>query len=459
MADTGIQTSANRPIAPPLGEIAREPKVVRKRSMFWRIVQPIASLRLTVVLFGLAIFLVFAGTVAQIDSGVWTVVAKYFRSAYVWIPFQIFFPRTVKVPGGFPYPGGWLIGGVMLVNLIAAHAQWFSAIVADLIKAIRQALKPAHLGGPPIADLFLSVLWRLLERSGIVLIHLGLIVMMVSEIITGVMAEERFMRIEAGKSANYIEDGHRVELAIVDPSGTDADHVVAIPSARLRQGGVITNDDLPFDVQLVKYMVNSKEPTYAEGKDNPADSGIGRRQWIEEKPEGSGVSQDQREDMPSAYVTFLKKGTSEPLGTYLVSMWYGRPQHLTAGDKTYEVSLRRKRSYTPYTIQLKSFTHSSYPNTNIPKDYASEVHLVDPTRHEEREVRISMNAPLRYEGETFYQSGVNQTNRGKEIGTILQVVRNPGWTLPYISCLVVSLGLFIHFGIHLVGFLIKRAAA
>jgi hypothetical protein len=235
--------------------------------------------------------------------------------------------------------------------------------------------------------------------------------------------------------------------------------VVAIPSARLKQGGIISNDDLPFDVQTVKYMVNSHEPISPDGKDNPANSGIGKSQWIEEKPEGSGVSQDQREDMPSAYVTFLKKGTAEPLGTYLVSMWLGRPQHVTVGDKTYEVALRRKRTYTPYTVYLNSFTHSSYPNTNIPKDYASEVHLVDPTRHEEREVRISMNAPLRYEGETFYQSGVNQTNRGREIGTVLQVVRNPGWTLPYISCIVVSLGLFIHFGIHLVGFLRKRAAA
>jgi hypothetical protein len=424
MADTGIQTSANRPIAPSPAGSKSEPKVVRKMGPIRTILQPIASLRLTVVLFVLAIFLVFAGTLAQIDNGVWTVVAKYFRSAYVWIPFQIFFPRTVRVLGGFPYPGGWMIGGLLLVNLIAAHAVRF------------------RLG------------WK---RIGIWLIHLGLIVMMVSEIITGVMAEERFMRIETGKSANYIEDGHKVELAIVDPSATDADHVVAIPSARLQQGGVISNDDLPFDVQPVRYVVNSS--LSRDAKDNPADSGFGKREGAEEKPEGSGVSQESREDMPSAYVTFLKKGTSEPLGTYLVSMWFGRPQHVAAGGKTYEVSLRRKRSYTPFTVHLKSFTHSSYPNTNIPKDYASEVHLVDPTRHEEREVRISMNAPLRYEGETFYQADMNRDLQGKEIGTVLQVVRNPGWTLPYISCLVVSLGLFIHFGIHLVGFLSKRAAA
>ena len=41
-----------------------------------------------------------------------------------------------------------------------------------------------------------------------------------------------------------------------------------------------------------------------------------------------------------------------------------------------------------------------------------------------------MNHPLRYQGETFYQSGV--LGLGK--GTILQVVRNPGWLIPYISC-------------------------
>src|SRR5262249_2124733 len=89
----------------------------------------VASLRLTVVLFALGIFLVFAGTVAQIDAGIWTTVSKYFRSFYVWIPFGIFFPRTATgdfvVRGGFPFPGGWLIGAVLLVNLLAAHAVRF----------------------------------------------------------------------------------------------------------------------------------------------------------------------------------------------------------------------------------------------------------------------------------------------------------------------------------------------
>ena len=62
----------------------------------------------------MATFLVFAGTVAQIDKGIWTVVDEYFRCAFAWIDLQIFFPRVWDVPGGFWFPGGWLIGGLLL---------------------------------------------------------------------------------------------------------------------------------------------------------------------------------------------------------------------------------------------------------------------------------------------------------------------------------------------------------
>src|SRR5262245_46746524 len=58
-------------------------------SMLHSILKPLASLRLTVVLFSLSLILVFFGTMAQIDKGIWTVVDQYFRSAFVWIPFQL----------------------------------------------------------------------------------------------------------------------------------------------------------------------------------------------------------------------------------------------------------------------------------------------------------------------------------------------------------------------------------
>ena len=64
-----------------------------------------------------------------------------------------------------------------------------------------------------------------------------------------------------------------------------------------------------------------------------------------------------------------------------------------------------------------------------------------------------MNNPLRYAGLTFYQASFEP---GNDKVTILQVVRNPSWLLPYIACSLMTFGLLLQFGIHLVGFVQKR---
>jgi len=120
-----------------------------------------------------------------------------------------------------------------------------------------------------------------------------------------------------------------------------------------------------------------------------------------------------------------------------------------AGGVKCEISIRPHRDYKPYTVQLLEFKHEVYPGTEVPKNFSSKVRLLDPKSGVDREVLIYMNAPLRYQGETFYQAGVLPGDQG----TILQVVRNPGWLLPYVACGMVILGLLIHFGINLIKFL------
>lgn len=94
-----------------------------------------------------------------------------------------------------------------------------------------------------------------------------------------------------------------------------------------------------------------------------------------------------------------------------------------------------------YTLTLKKFTHESYPGTDIPRSFSSLVELDDPAHGERREALISMNRPLRYRGLTFYQASFMP---GDQV-SVLQVVRNPGWELPYLSCALVALGLVFHF--------------
>src|SRR5205823_3923283 len=95
------------------------------------------------------------------------------------------------------------------------------------------------------------------------------------------------------------------------------------------------------------------------------------------------------------------------------------------------------------------FTHDFYTGTKTHKNFASLIRLDDSRFNEHREVKIWMNHPLRYNGETFYQSGFQPDDNG----TVLQVVKNPSWLMPYFACAIGALGMLIHFGAHLLNFI------
>ena len=117
--------------------------------------------------------------------------------------------------------------------------------------------------------------------------------------------------------------------------------------------------------------------------------------------------------------------------------------------------MRPARYYKPYSVTLQKFTHERYAGTEIPKNFASRVTLIDPERSVNRDVLIYMNHPLRYRGETYYQAGFQKDDSA----TILQVVHNPSFIAPYVACVIVAAGLLVQFGYHLVGFSPKTNCA
>jgi hypothetical protein len=66
-----------------------------------------------------------------------------------------------------------------------------------------------------------------------------------------------------------------------------------------------------------------------------------------------------------------------------------------------------------------------------------------------------MNHPLRYQGLAFYQSGFDN----HDTTTILHVVRNPSWLIPYTSCALIAFGMVLQFGMHLSRFLRRRVTS
>jgi hypothetical protein len=155
-------------------------------------------------------------------------------------------------------------------------------------------------------------------------------------------------------------------------------------------------------------------------------------------------------DMPSALVEIVAPQGS--LGTFLVSAWLDHPQAFTFNHRNYELSLRQERYYLPFSLHLIEFRHDKYPGTDIPRNFSSRVRLQNLANHEDREVLIFMNNPLRYQGETFYQASFDPDDHG----SILQVVHNPSWLTPYLACVLVAAGLLIQFLSHLIPFLKRR---
>src|SRR5258708_30789192 len=87
------------------------------------------------------------------------------------------------------------------------------------------------------------------------------------------------------------------------------------------------------------------------------------------------------------------------------------------------------------------------------RNYSSDVRRVDPTRKVDRDVHIWMNNPLRFAGETFYQSSFYKDKETGVETTGLQVVSNTGWMIPYVSCMIVGVGLLFQFSVTLLRFL------
>ena len=375
-----------------------------------RLINFFTSLRLTVVLLVLSLVLIFVGTLGEVHLGLYKAQTEFFRSFFIyWHP-----PNTTwKIP---VFPGGYLLGAALLLNLIAAHTSRF--------KLTR-------------------------DKIGLWIIHAGLILLILGQLATDLFAVESQMHLREGQMKNYSEADRVDELAITDITDKKLETVVAIPEWLLARKGDIPNQQLPFVVRVKEFYANSTLSTNTAPGLAPvkANSGFGAGLWWKPMPRETAMD---RRDMPSALVELVTPQDS--LGTWLVSDWLEQPQTFHAGSRTYQLQLRPVRFYLPFSLRLLKFHHDVYEGTDIPKNFSSQLLLNRPDTGEHREVLIYMNNPLRYDGRTFYQASFDNDNEG----TVLQVVKNPGWLTPYLACILIATGMVVQFLSHLVPFLRRR---
>jgi hypothetical protein len=381
-----------------------------------------SSLKLTVVLLSFSLLLIFFGTLDQVQYGIWHTQELYFESFLVVWAFPEHAPlgqylHWIRIP----MPGGYLLGGMLLINLLAAHFTRF------------------------------KLSWA---KCGIFLIHSGLILLLISELMTDILAVESQMPVDEGGSSNYSQGFRENELVFIDRSHPEHDSVHTIPASLLKPSKRINVPNTPLSIRTIRYHANAEigRATNGSPTESIATRGAAVRMGIIVNPKPETYSEEEINTV-SAFVEVFKGEAS--LGTWLVSNVMDErfpPQMVDAGDRSFEIALRFTRHYYPFEIELIDFKHEKYPGTEVPFNFSSEVKLTHQDSTKNQKALIYMNHPLRYEGLTFFQASF--ANQDKT--SIFQVVRNPGWLLPYLSVLLMGLGMCAQFGRHFFKFLGKQ---
>jgi ABC-type transport system involved in cytochrome c biogenesis permease subunit len=554
----------------------------------------LASLKLTVTLFALSLVIVFVGTLAQDEENLVSVKRNYFNAWISYVPIDVFAPVTVfqhdrpyglidlkdkQFQIGFPFPGGALLGGLLMVNLIAAKLVRFKVsahggrlgigvVVLTAGSALMTAICVAgHAGeglqGQPllsydvlwnmvritmvvgsvvsawaalsplvpirnlrvthpllrsvcgfvsatllaltivvytlptarIDDSGLRILWQLLNcgfasiailagcvlvfgpRGGNVLVHVGVALLMLSQFIFGDKQLEQQLTLREGEVTNQLRQIDEVELAFIDRSDASQDEVTVIPESMLLNAvgadRPIRDDRLPFAIVVKEFHSNSTLARIkSDGGETPAFThGLLKGYRIVPQADWGGAS--SRRNVASAVIELRDKRSGNVVGTYGVSPFLSDFSSIDSSGqaadeydsvpidagKSVEMGLRWKRITKPYWIKLNDVRRLDYANSNTPRDYSSMIEVFDSETGEKLpEQRVWMNNPLRFRGETFYQSSYEPLRSGKE-RTTLQVVINAGWMVPYASCMMVLVGLTSHFMGTLMRFLGRRARA
>jgi ABC-type transport system involved in cytochrome c biogenesis permease subunit len=386
----------------------------------------------------------------------------------------------------------WLAvkGGLGLLSIvIAAYAIWAKnlpklakaavwtlfAIFASLTVMLL-ASKEMRLDDPG-----LRIVWQLLQatvsscvllagflmlfgkRGGNMLIHVGIALLMVGQFGFGDRQIEQKINLVEGEQASVAFIPDALEIAIIDKSQDATDDVRVIPDSAIRKAirndGVITdvNSDLPCLVRIDKWMPNSKLQD-GQSQELKATVGTGLAMKAVEIPSVGGASSEV--NLASVYITLLNRETKQPIDSLLLSqqlndgaqMFQGakdRYEKLSIGGKPYEFALRFRKEYKPYEVTLIDVQKKDYANSNTPRDYSSIIKIRNPNTGEEITEKTWMNNPVRFSGETFYQSNffpIVRPDGSMSEGSGLQVVRNEGWVIPYVCCMMVMVGMFSHFG-------------
>ena len=332
--------------------------------------------------------LVFVGTIAQRDMGLYYAQQKYFSNWLAWF-------------GPAPVPGGRLTMLIMFLNMTSL--------------------------------LFRHTLWQM-KKVGIIIVHLGALLLLIGGGITAWFSFEGNMVLDEGSQSNFIVNSQQSELAFINTSQPNYDDIISLPEKILTNGNILHPNGIPFSIEIIQFHSNAKPERRTQPKGNFY-HGLAKNFLLMPKENEKEVEMNR-----SGVLFKISDTNSDADGIYSLFLGQSIPQILQVNDESFTLVLRRERIYLPFSIELLDFKRVLHPGTTIPKSFSSEVNLIE--NNIPRRVMIKMNEPLRHASYTFFQASFSQSASGET--SVLAVVKNYGRLFPYISSLIMSFGLLIH---------------
>ena len=356
----------------------------------------LASYGFGAALLMLLLVLVFLGTLQQTQHGIFEVQKRYFESLVVvhWLG-----------PAPLPLPGAYLLLGLLFVNI--------------LLGGIMRAPKS----------------WR---RPGMLIAHGGILFLVVAGFVTYHFSTNGHMTLYEGEQSNEYQSFYEWEIIIAELDGEGREFV--IPERDFdhlwgRRSGIFHAAEIPFDLEVRGFQRNCTPRPAPDGLGNAVD-GVTLAALPKDPTSERNIA--------GAYATVRPRYGGAPVDGVLWGLARA-PWTVQTGGRTYAIDLRHRRWRVPFTITLDQFIRELHPRTGIPASFMSIVTL---TQHgASRKVEIKMNEPLRHEGYTFFQASWGPQNAGPNTPLFSQfaVVNNPADQWPLYSCVVVTIGLLIHF--------------
>jgi hypothetical protein len=337
-----------------------------------------------------AMGLLVAGTVAQRYIGLYDAQTLFFSSVILWL-------------GPVPVPGGLTTFAALALNLLL--------------------------------KLLLRTRWSL-ANGGIITAHLAVLLLVLGGALSYLTHQEGYITLAEGESTASMQDYYARELVLWQK---DKPQPLAIwpESVLAEQKRLPLPSELPFTLTVTRFCGHCEAypVTEPEGK-----HGLAQKLLLEEAAEPA----KEREENKAGIMLTLSNADKTADGLYLASelLPSQMPQFATGGAE-YRLELTRERSPLPFRLTLREFRKITYPGSDEAKEYESHLTLTDENAGVERPLRIAMNEPLRYAGYALYQSSFLRMADGTE-ASVLAVVKNDAWLFPYLSGLLLAIGLGWH---------------